>query len=246
MNEKEICIDGQPTGYRIRDNGEVVGKYGRLLKERYCPSGYVQLALRFNGRYVYVYLHRAVYQAFVGEIPKGIEINHKDGNKLNNDISNLELSTRVENVNHSWEYGLSYKHDPHMKHNIEKELEKEFPKNVIENICKDMENHKLTYYEIAAMYKCKPSMVQNIASGKLWPEISTKYDIAGRFKRRRKMYKERDEMIRKYIDEGLNATEIAKKMGLSFYTVARRLYLMHLKVKNRYGTKGSTTIQIAP
>lgn len=43
------------------------------------------------------YVHRLVWKLFNGEIPEGYEINHIDGNKSNNKLSNLELMTREEN-----------------------------------------------------------------------------------------------------------------------------------------------------
>lgn len=45
--------------------------------------------------------HRLVYEAFMGPIPKGMWVNHKDGNKLNNHISNLELTTPKQNHEHA-------------------------------------------------------------------------------------------------------------------------------------------------
>ncbi|MGL6101474.1 MAG: HNH endonuclease signature motif containing protein [Fusobacteriaceae bacterium] len=47
--------------------------------------------------------HRVVWEFFNGEIKNGLYINHKDGNKLNNDLSNLELSTPKENTKHWFE-----------------------------------------------------------------------------------------------------------------------------------------------
>lgn len=45
-----------------------------------------------------VLIHRAIYEAYYGEIPKGYIIHHKDGNKLNNNIENLECLTRAEHA----------------------------------------------------------------------------------------------------------------------------------------------------
>lgn len=45
-----------------------------------------------------VLIHRAIYEAYYGEIPKGYIIHHKDGNKLNNSIENLECLTRAEHA----------------------------------------------------------------------------------------------------------------------------------------------------
>lgn len=49
-----------------------------------------------NGRYVY--LHREVYEMHYGPIPSGYIVHHKDGNKLNNSIENLELLSRAEHA----------------------------------------------------------------------------------------------------------------------------------------------------
>lgn len=43
-----------------------------------------------------ILLHRAIWEHYNGEIPKGYDIHHKDGNPSNNDISNLECCTRKE------------------------------------------------------------------------------------------------------------------------------------------------------
>jgi hypothetical protein len=42
----------------------------------------------------------------LGDLPKGLCVNHKDGNKLNNSPSNLEYITISENVKHSIKMGL--------------------------------------------------------------------------------------------------------------------------------------------
>jgi len=80
----------------------------RVLKPLVNQNGYARVFLydgkaatrkRFN-------LHRLIYEAFNGPIECGLEINHKDGNKLNNSISNLEACTRIENMRHAKAMGL--------------------------------------------------------------------------------------------------------------------------------------------
>lgn len=51
-------------------------------------------------------VHRLVYRYFKGEIPKKMVINHLDGNKKNNHIDNLELTTQSENIKHAYRSGL--------------------------------------------------------------------------------------------------------------------------------------------
>jgi hypothetical protein len=51
-------------------------------------------------------IHRLVAAEFLGTCPKGIQVNHKDGDRLNNHASNLEYVTPSENTRHSVVAGL--------------------------------------------------------------------------------------------------------------------------------------------
>lgn len=53
-----------------------------------------------------VSVHRLVAEAFIGEREPGKEINHKDGNKFNNFVGNLEWVTPKENMQHAFSNGL--------------------------------------------------------------------------------------------------------------------------------------------
>jgi len=69
------------------------------------PDACGYLTCKVNGRNKKV--HRLVYEMEVGAIPEGLTINHKDGNKLNNHSSNLEIMTFSENAKHAWRTGLA-------------------------------------------------------------------------------------------------------------------------------------------
>ncbi len=71
---------------------------GRIIRAHKAGSGYSQVSL--SGTFKHFYIHRLVAEYFIGKIPKGREINHKDGNKLNNTVSNLEIVTPSENLLH--------------------------------------------------------------------------------------------------------------------------------------------------
>jgi hypothetical protein len=89
------------TKYSKRYNHE--GKL-RLLKPRTHPSGYLYAGL-FKGvggskQRLWRRVHRLVVETFIGPIADGLEVNHKDLNKHNNNVSNLEVVTRRENIIH--------------------------------------------------------------------------------------------------------------------------------------------------
>ena len=75
---------------------------GRMLKPRPTVTGYLRAQLSKKD----MYIHRLVAQAFIGSI-EGMEINHKDGNKRNNTVGNLEIVTRQENHDHAVINGLN-------------------------------------------------------------------------------------------------------------------------------------------
>jgi len=89
------------TKYSKRYNHE--GKL-RVLKPRTHPSGYLYAGL-FKGvggskQRLWRRVHRLVVESFIGPIADGLEVNHKDLNKHNNNVSNLEIVTRRQNIIH--------------------------------------------------------------------------------------------------------------------------------------------------
>ena len=68
-------------------------------------QGYLRVRLCENGNYKNYFVHRLVARAFIYE--SNLDVNHKDLNKANNTVENLEYVTPSENALHS------YKTDPH-------------------------------------------------------------------------------------------------------------------------------------
>ena len=112
MSEQEIWKDvvGYEEFYKVSNKGNVrsvarkdsIGRKcgGRVLKPLNHRHGYLQVDMYKNGKVKRKYIHRLVAEAF-NPNPKGfLEINHKDENKSNNELSNLEWCTREYNVNY--------------------------------------------------------------------------------------------------------------------------------------------------
>lgn len=86
-------------GYTVGDKGTVNGI--RKNNIGYTkPDGYRYAWIKDVG---WRYVHRLVWETFVGAIPDNKEINHKDGVKANCALTNLELMTHKENIQHSYD-----------------------------------------------------------------------------------------------------------------------------------------------
>lgn len=71
---------------------------GQIIKPCLSNSGYKFISItKLNKKF---YIHRLVVKYFIGTFKSNLETNHKDGNKINNYIDNLELVTRSENLKH--------------------------------------------------------------------------------------------------------------------------------------------------
>ena len=99
--------------YLVSDHGRVMritsGKGtepGRVLKPGKTKDGYQKVELFNNGTPFSRYVHRLVVEAFIGEIPAGLEVNHISGQKVDNRIENLEVVTHATNTQHAWDTGL--------------------------------------------------------------------------------------------------------------------------------------------
>lgn len=79
-------------------------KYGTKKNGKYQRVVFYDIKQHKN---VTFKLHRLVFLVHVGPIPDGFEPNHKDGVKHNNRLSNLELVTRAQNVQHAHAMGLT-------------------------------------------------------------------------------------------------------------------------------------------
>lgn len=88
-------------GFRNGRWGQAYVKFpARLMKLSTSTNGYKYLKLnRPETGAVHHLVHRLVMGAFCGE-PKGLQVNHRDGDKANNELANLEYCTCTENLRH--------------------------------------------------------------------------------------------------------------------------------------------------
>ena len=92
-----------------RKNGRKHQINGRELKFKADAKGYFRGAFCVNKKMWTYKVHREVAKAFIANPENKETVNHIDGNKQNNNISNLEWNTRKENLDHSFKTGLQDK-----------------------------------------------------------------------------------------------------------------------------------------
>ena len=109
-------------------------------------------------------IHKLVACAFFGECPKNKEINHKDTNKSNNSISNLEYVTHKKNMNHAYENNLI----PILKgknHPMAKLIDADIYK------IRDMRADGFSYRIIAKKFKVALQVIWRIVHIQSWKHI---------------------------------------------------------------------------
>lgn len=111
-NEIYKDIRGYEGLYKISNFGNVKSlnynrtKSKRIMKPGMSINGYPQLLLHKNGKRRMFKIHRLVALAFIKNLLNLPQINHKDGNKKNNNVENLEWCNAYQNTHHAYQLGL--------------------------------------------------------------------------------------------------------------------------------------------
>lgn len=97
---------GYEGAYTISNSGEVYNiEYNMVKSQRINKKGYPFLCLTHKGVRKTYEVHRILARTFLWE-PWDLQVNHIDGNKQNNHISNIEYVTRSENMKHAFRIWL--------------------------------------------------------------------------------------------------------------------------------------------
>lgn len=129
----------------------------RILKGT-LSAGYNSIHLYKEGKYKHKYVHSLVMEHFVGKRPEGLVVNHIDGNKLNNHVSNLEYVTEGYNNAHAFAIGL--------KQNSFRKFTDEQVNDMINNY-----SH-LSYSQLANKYNVSMGTIVQIFYGKTYKWIT--------------------------------------------------------------------------
>jgi hypothetical protein len=158
------------TGYFVSDTGVVYGKYKNspARKTSLDRYGYEKIALCIDGKMKHTTVHRVVAETFIPNPENYKTVNHKDGNKLNNHVDNLEWCSSQQNTKHATENGLMAKGEQIGNSNYtEKQI-----RQVCEMIVDGYKNN-----DIAKATGVTRNVVQTVRSGQTWKHISCEYDF---------------------------------------------------------------------
>ena len=99
-----IYLDNEKTNYYITKTGEVYNEdTSKELKGTISKHGYRVISFKWNGKTINKYLHRLLAITYLNfDENSNLVINHKDGNKLNNNLDNLEIISSSENLQHAY------------------------------------------------------------------------------------------------------------------------------------------------
>ena len=110
---KRVIIDGVKTEYFVSRSGDVISRYKhkeKHLKVFTTDKGYMYVKLWINNKTRAAFIHRLVATAYIPNPDNKPDVNHKDGNKHNNSVENLEWVTKSENMIHAYQTGLNKPH----------------------------------------------------------------------------------------------------------------------------------------
>ena len=150
--------------YYVTDDGRIWSdKTKHFLSEQLDKNGYIKVQMRSTDNKSHRYsVHRLVLENFnpVPNMDK-LQVNHKDGNKRNNSLSNLEWVTCKQNIEHAIENNLRAKVNGAAKITPEQVIE-------IYNRAKNGESN----ISLGAEFNLHPDSIGKIKNKKIWKNIT--------------------------------------------------------------------------
>jgi hypothetical protein len=143
-------------GYYILEDGRIYSTKSSKFLKGHIRKGYRRVNLRYCGSNHYLSVHKLVLCFLGPDKPSDShEVNHIDGDKLNNNLNNLQWVTRSENITHAYSKGLIP--DRTGAKNSNAKLTKAERRDIIKKKVKGFKS-----VDLAEMYNVHPSTINRI------------------------------------------------------------------------------------
>lgn len=160
-HEGKYSVDTFGRVYSHRHNGV------KKLSSNVRKDGYEQVVVSVDNVRKTYSVHRLVASAFIGQ-NDDLTVNHKDGNKNNNRLENLEYCTQAENNRHAFDTGLK-KGRKGSAHHFAKLNENDVI--LIRFLWENRHINKLTQRQMATVYGVSYQTISDVIAKKVWPHV---------------------------------------------------------------------------
>lgn len=206
---RPVYIKGHKTKFKISNYGRFMNtETDYIYKPLPCKKGYLAYSfyvpeLKLSCRKL---AHRLVAKAFIPNPKKRKQVNHKDGNKTNNSIYNLEWCTNSQNNKHATNKGL---------------VNSKLTSSEVVEICELLLDTKNTYEAIAKMYNVSTENIRTIAIRKTWKRIGDNYDFPPR---KVPLTKRQVHKACRMLEKGIDDEIIGNELGCTKFVIRRIKY----------------------
>lgn len=150
--------------YIITKKGEVINKHNRhTVKPQLNGKGYLRVSIGKKLKFV----HRLVAEKYIPNPENKMQVNHKDGNKLNNCVENLEWVTNQENRNHAMENNLHFCGD-----------QCSYSKLTSDEVRQILEDNKHNFTELSKMFNVSRGTIANIKYRRTWKQLKSYAELS--------------------------------------------------------------------
>lgn len=164
----KVCPLNQ--NYSVNTEGQIKNnRTGRILKPWKIKVGYYVIRLGLNGKHHQ--LHRIVSITFIPTDNYKLDVNHKDGNKLNNRVDNLEWITRSQNCQHAYDNNLSKRRFGHKDSVGSKNSMSIVTEELVKEIRSKYKTGNYTYQKLGEEYNIHLATIGYIIQRKTWKHV---------------------------------------------------------------------------
>ena len=151
------------NSYRITESGKIWSdRHSKFLTDKIANTGYGMIEYYIDGIRKRRNIHRILAELFIPNPENKPEVNHIDGNKLNNSLSNLEWVTHAENMQHANRTGL-------IKNRLNGS-DVHFAK-LNEQKVKEIRQSPLSARKLSKIYGIAHQNIRQIKIGKTWAHV---------------------------------------------------------------------------